>query len=1144
MPLSEPGNEKSIFLEALQKGGEERRAFLEAACGDNPALRAEVEALLAANDRSGDLLDVTAPGPLSPTLVGPQNVPEPGTTIGPYKLLQQIGEGGMGTVYMAEQSQPVQRKVALKIIKPGMDTRQVVARFEAERQALALMDHPHIARVLDAGTTDNGLPYFVMELVKGVPLTKYCDDHRLTPRQRLELFIPVCQAVQHAHQKGIIHRDLKPSNVLVALYDGRPVPKVIDFGVAKATGQKLTDRTMYTEFGAIVGTLEYMSPEQAELNQLDIDTRSDIYSLGVLLYELLTGTTPFEKKRLKDAALLEVLRIIREDEPPKPSTRLSTDDELPGISANRGLEPRKLSELVRGDLDWIVMKALDKDRNRRYETAAGLALDLQRFLTDEPIAARPPTTWYRFRKLARRNRAAFLGAVAVALALLVGTGVSVWQALRAKTAELDARRQEREAREQRRLAVASQHQTERQRDQLATLNETLRRSSYVAEMNLAHHAWNEDNLIRAQELLNAHRPRAGETDLRGFEWHYLNRLLHRDMWTAAAHQGPALSVVHAPGGKRIFSAGSTASAPAMNDSLDTPGEVKLWDAVTGREIPLTLEGSTGVRRIALSPDGTTLAAACLKHGIKLWNLTSGEMSVVESPEREVVLWVTFSPDGRQLASRSLTDESDPYTDSHVLTVWNLADRQPIVRIRKLPMIMSSPSFSPDGKYLAVTLSLLGIARVYEVSTGSEVFSFVYQGGLVASAVFTPDGRRLAACGDQGIQVWDVETREQMHTWKTGFSSSVCLAFDTTGRQLAIGSLGGGVQLWDAETGNNLADFKGHSGQITHVEFSPDGRRLISCGSDGTIRAWDVTKRLGSSAINSTETQFSLMDLSPDGQRLITQSRSDKSIQLWNVPTGEPCGEKLVLQNLTQSADWSADGSRLIIPDGQQRLLVFDAATGRQLHTLDCDLGSSATVALSPEGHACAHSAPNATIVLRDLETGAKQRAISGLEELIHNLAFSRDGKLLAGTDVNGWVRIWNLATGRELSAAKIEGMYFYRIRFSHDGKRLAVAGNRSRHLNGVIYVLDTVAGSTPLEFKGHTFNVTDVAFSPDGNRLASTSADGTTRLWDLTTAQEVLTIRSSAQFTCSVRFLSNGQQLLDAATDRSVRLWDATPIAE
>src|SRR5436309_2320756 len=323
----------------------------------------------------------------------------------------------MGSVWMAQQAEPVKRLVALKVIKPGMDSRQVIVRFEAERQALALMDHPNIAKVLDAGTFSSpsplggegrgegeGRPYFVMELIKGVPLTKYCDEHQLTPKQRLELFVPVCQAVQHAHQKGIIHRDLKPSNVLIALYDGQPVPKVIDFGIAKATGQKLTERTLFTEFGAVVGTLEYMSPEQAELNQLDIDTRSDVYSLGVLLYELLTSTTPFQRKLLKEASLLEMLRVIREQEPPRPSTRLSTAEGLPAIAAQRGLEPKKLSGLVRGELDWIVMKCLEKDRNRRYETPSGLARDVERYLHDEPVQAHPPSPAYRFRKFVRRNK--------------------------------------------------------------------------------------------------------------------------------------------------------------------------------------------------------------------------------------------------------------------------------------------------------------------------------------------------------------------------------------------------------------------------------------------------------------------------------------------------------------------------------------------------------------------------------------------------------------------------------------------------------------------------------------------------------------------------------------------------------------------
>ncbi len=424
-----------IFCDALElASAAERAAYLDRACGDDADLRQRVERLLEAHAEAQSFLaagPAIAAATTAPAAGVGGAVGVGGTVIGPYKLVEVIGEGGMGTVWLAQQTEPVKRLAALKVIKAGMDSRQVLARFEAERQALALMDHPHIAKVLDAGATPDGRPYFVMELVKGTPLTTFCDERRLTPRQRLELFVPVCQAVQHAHQKGVIHRDLKPSNVLVALYDSRPVPKVIDFGVAKAAGQPLTEKTLVTGLGAVVGTPEYMSPEQAQLNQLDIDTRSDVYSLGVLLYELLTGTTPLQKKRVKEAALLEVLRLVREEEPPRPSTRLSTTAELPSIAANRGLEPKKLSGLVRGELDWIVMKALEKDRNRRYETVNGFAMDVQRYLADEPVQACPPSALYRLKKFVRRNKGPVLAASLVLLALVAGIVGTTWQAVRA-----------------------------------------------------------------------------------------------------------------------------------------------------------------------------------------------------------------------------------------------------------------------------------------------------------------------------------------------------------------------------------------------------------------------------------------------------------------------------------------------------------------------------------------------------------------------------------------------------------------------------------------------------------------------------------------------------------------------------------------
>jgi len=481
---------KSLFLAASDLSDlAERGAYLERECGEDAELRGRVEALLRAND-AAPLPPAEAEDGTSAHIPNRQPQTEDhgdptacvGTVLaGKYKLIEEIGEGAMGSVYMAQQTEPVKRAVAVKVIKAGMDSKAVLARFEAERQALAMMDHPNIAKVLDAGTTGSplapregaplaeregytGRPFFVMELVKGTPITQFCDERKLTPRQRLELFVPVCQAIQHAHQKGIIHRDIKPSNVLVAMYDDKPVPKVIDFGVAKAAGQTLTDKTLMTGFGAVVGTPEYMSPEQANLNNVDIDTRSDVYSLGVLLYELLTGTTPVDRKSLGKAALLEVLRIVREVEAPRPSAKLSTIDTLPSVAANRGTEPAKLSRLMRGELDWLVMKALEKDRTRRYDTANGLARDIQRYLADEVVEARPPSTGYRLKKFVRRHKGQVIAASLVLLSLLGGIAGMTWGLLRAEQRRVEAEQARADEAHQRELAEEKEQEAQREKE--------------------------------------------------------------------------------------------------------------------------------------------------------------------------------------------------------------------------------------------------------------------------------------------------------------------------------------------------------------------------------------------------------------------------------------------------------------------------------------------------------------------------------------------------------------------------------------------------------------------------------------------------------------------------------------------------------
>jgi serine/threonine protein kinase/tetratricopeptide (TPR) repeat protein len=479
-------SEETLFEQALSRPATEREGFLTRECPD-PVLRARVMALLAANAAQSPIdprSDDTAQPPPRPIDTGSyhsESAESAGTVIaGKYTLVEPIGEGGMGSVWRAKQTEPVKRFVAIKLIKAGMDSRQVLARFDAERQALAMMDHPNIAKVLDGGLHDHR-PFFAMELVKGVPITEFCDSRKLTPRVRLELFVSVCQAIQHAHQKGIIHRDIKPTNVLVALYDDKPVVKVIDFGVAKATGGALTEHTIDTGFGGVVGTPQYMSPEQATFNNLDIDTRSDIYSLGVLLYELLTGSPPFTKKELEKKGLMEILRVVREEEPPRPSTKLSTADALPSLSANRGTEPKRLTGMLRSELDWVVMKALEKDRARRYESANGFAADVLRYLGGEAVFAHPPSAAYRLKKLVRRNkgRVAAAGVVAVSLvAGIIGTSLAMVEARRQEGLAVAAKEH---AEEQRRIAEGERDEKEKARQQAVAEKQRADREKAIAE---------------------------------------------------------------------------------------------------------------------------------------------------------------------------------------------------------------------------------------------------------------------------------------------------------------------------------------------------------------------------------------------------------------------------------------------------------------------------------------------------------------------------------------------------------------------------------------------------------------------------------------------------------------------------------------
>jgi WD40 repeat protein/serine/threonine protein kinase/tetratricopeptide (TPR) repeat protein len=1121
---------KEIFLAAVEKQDPaQRTAYVHEACGPDEDLRQQVDALLGRHAQAGSFLEPPAPGPVA--TVDEQPLSEsPGTVIGPYKLLEQIGEGGFGVVFLAEQTQPVRRKVALKVLKPGMDTRQVVARFEAERQALAIMDHPNIAKVFDGGATPSGRPYFVMELVKGVPITEFCDQNQLTPRQRLELFIPVCQAVQHAHQKGIIHRDLKPSNVLVSRHDATPVVKVIDFGVAKALGQELTDKTLFTGIAQMVGTPLYMSPEQAGKSDMDVDTRSDIYSLGVLLYELLTGSTPFPKERFRQAAYDDIRRIIREEEPPRPSTRLSeSKDSLASISAQRHTEPAKLTKLVRGELDWIVMKALEKDRARRYETANGFAQDVQRYLADEPVLACPPSAGYRLRKFVRRNKAALAMASVLAGALVLAVvGLSVSNLMVAR--ERDQRTKALSDKE-RALANESVALTKaRKQEGLAKRQQTIakeqeflaRRRFYAAQENLAQQALEAGQPARALELLESLRPRFDQDDLRGFDWYYLWRLCHRNLYRTLS--GPKVEVVYGlaitPDGKTLVSGSTDAS-------------VRVWDVATGKERAVLSGHGAMIWSLAISPDGKIVASGSGDNTVKLWDLGTRELLATLAGRTEMVRSVAFSPDGKVLAAG---------TEDGALELWDVATRQ-----RRLTLQASfapiGVAYSPDGKMLVTasgwsTSRGKGSVKVWDMT--SEPPRVLCELSHSLGVTFSPDSKLLATCHFRDVKVWSVPSGELKATFDSLNSRVESAAFLADGKTLALGGADRAVKLW--EFGNGSTRTVGvHLGTIFPVVFSPKAGLLASGSDDGTVKLWHVSPP--QDALSFThKSAIRLLAFTPDSKLLVVGN--DGPTTVLDAATGKetttlPVGGVLAASvdaNLLAGGtgapedkrviwDVAAARARAVLPVGWQ---LRGAAFSRDGKTLVTWTGGGG----APETYA---------VRLWDLATSRVRLTLKDDNSIPYCAALSPDDRTLATGHQFGMVTLRDATTGQQrMALQQREGATrdAVAVAFSNNGKMLA-AGNSE----GILRLWDVETGQLKVSFKGHTDKIGSVAFSPDDRILLSGSVDRTARLWDVVTGQELLTLKGHKFSVHLVAFAPDGKRLA-TASHNEVKLWLAATESE
>ena len=838
----------TIFAEALERTDPAARAdYLDVACEDDIALRGRVEALLAAHDGAGRFLKgdpggmyettateaqrgsrafVTETSPASAratrgdgtdgtiaTFAGTTPADSPGGYVagqviaGRYTLLEVLGEGGMGSVYRADQTQPVRRQVALKMIKIGRDSRAVLARFDAERQALALMDHPNIARVYDGGTTATGQPFFVMELVSGVPITSYCDRRRLSVRARLELFVSVCQAVQHAHQKGIIHRDLKPGNVLVSEVDGRPTPKVIDFGVAKATDFKLTDQSL-GDTGVIVGTPMYMSPEQADPSSMDIDTRTDVYALGVVLYELLAGSPPIDAKQFKRGAILEMLRMVREVDPPRPSTKVSTAEALPSIAASRDLAPEHLKRALRGDLDWIVMKALEKDRGRRYETANGFAADISRHLAYEPVLAAPPSRGYRLRKFTGRHRGAVIAATLVVMALVGGIAGTTWGLFRAENRRVEAE-----------LARAAEAERVKERDAAFRVADAraddLKHRLGVSDMLLAGAAYDNRDVVLAAERLDNVPP-----DQRGWEWRYLKQQTRGGLFTLYGHSSGVSSASFSADGTRIVSASHDSTA-------------KVWDARTGMPM-LDLKGHTdGVSSASFSPDGTRIVSASLDGTAKVWDARTGTPLLELKGHSGPVACASFSADGTRIVTGS---------NDGTAKVWDARTGTPPLELKGHTGTVWIVWFSADGTRI-VTGSDDGTAKVWDARTGTLRVDLKGHTRAVSSVWFSADGTRIVTGSfDNTAKVWDARSGTPLLELKghTGPVSSA--SFSADGTRIVTASFDDSTaKEWDARTGTLLFDLKGHMGSAGLVWFGADGTRIVTGagGMDQPAKVWDA-----------------------------------------------------------------------------------------------------------------------------------------------------------------------------------------------------------------------------------------------------------------------------------------------------------------
>jgi serine/threonine protein kinase/WD40 repeat protein len=1106
-----------IYVTALECATHEQRsAYLDQVCEGNVELRRRVERLLRAEGKLGNFLHSPAPE-LAATLV-PTLAEAPGTVIGSYTLLEQIGEGGFGIVYVAQQKSPVRRQVALKIVRPGMDTRQILARFQAELEALSLMDHPNIARVLDAGATETGRPYFVMELIHGVPITEYCDRNHLPVRARLDLFVQVCHALQHAHQKGIIHRDIKPSNVLVAQHDGQPAPKVIDFGVAKAIDRKLTQRTLLTRF-ELIGTPLYMSPEQADLSSRDVDTRSDIYSLGVLLYELLTGRTPFDPDRLHEAAFDEVRRIIQEEEPPKPSTRIRTMGRTAReVAARRHADPTRLTQIVRGDLDWIVMKALEKDRARRYEAANSLALDVQRYLASEPVQASPPSAGYRLRKFVRRNKGLVLAASAILLALVVGIIGTTWGMVRATKAEVQAKR----AADQKQIALT---------EKVAALD-----LAQKSERTRSEQLW-QALVAQARAHRLSRRPGQRFESLEILrEATQLGRRLELPAAKFQELRNAAIAALAVPD---LYLTGPWHPWPADALAVDFDEAHTIY-ARTDRA------GGCSIRRVADDVEVGRLpalnwpATPCLSGDGKCIAITQFNRSF--SRRTAIHVWQLDGPTPRLILSEPTACWADFRGSQQVA----LAYKDGSIRLYALPAARELGRLAPDTITDGIAIALHPTEPVVAAESYSEQvlqLRDLRTGKVLASTpladravglAWHPDGRTLAV-GSNLYQIY-LYDRSTWHVYRTLQAElyPTRMGFDPAGDRLAALDYVGNVQLLRVATGEKLMSAPA---TLSTCRFSRDGLRLAGGVQDGKLGTWCVAGGQEFRALQRSKPlpkngNYRRAAVHPDG-RLVACSMSD-GFGIWDLDTGAE------LRSIP--SEW---GNNLALFEPSGALLTLSYG-GLSRWPVRSGLNATGEVTIGPpellplpNGEGLDQSRDGRVTVTCDRAVATQLPYAGGwilrsdrLTQPIHldsgadvgQIAVSPDGRWVAtSTHMLGFAKIWDARDGRLVKEIAKWGATF--PCFSPDGRWLSTTLDGGR-----LFAVESWKPGPRLGGRA--------VMSPD-SKLAAIATAGGLRLLESATSREIAVLEEPDLVAIDqALFTADGTRLITLNYLKGIHVWD------